>query len=231
MPPPPAKTAQVDAPGWHLERLVWRTGAGTVIGVDEAGRGALAGPVVAGAAILEPGREYPYRDSKQVPPQLRAELAGRLRQEALACAVGFASAQEIDEHGILAATHLAAGRALAALGFPLERSGLVTDFLKLAHPGPVHAAPRADAASVQVAAASILAKVARDEYMVELHEAEPQYGFAGHKGYGTAAHLRALDHHGPGREHRLAFAPVAARTRPAPDDPERHDASAGARGV
>ncbi len=203
-----------DQPGWQLERSLWRQGCGTTIGVDEAGRGCLAGPVTAAAVVLPFAADYPYRDSKQLTPDVRQELAARLRSEAIAFSVGWASALEIDEVGILQATHLAAGRALRGLGWPLARAGLVTDYLKLDHPGPVVAAARADQRSWQVAAASILAKTVRDELMVELDRTHPGYGFAQHKGYGTSQHLEALDRLGVCGQHRRRFAPVARTLLP-----------------
>jgi ribonuclease HII len=178
-----------------------------VAGVDEAGRGALAGPVVAAAVVLPYGA-HPFDDSKKLSPVVRARLALEVKRCALAWALGAASAAEVDALNVLRATHLAAQRALAALcGVPVD--ALVTDYLKLAFPSPVAAPPRADALSVQVAAASILAKTARDRLMVSLHGRDPRYGFAAHKGYGAPAHLRALAEHGPSAQHRLSFAPVA----------------------
>lgn len=194
-------------PGWALEHPLWSRGYARVAGVDEAGRGALAGPVVA-AAVLLPYGVYPFDDSKKLSPGQRETMAATVKACALAWGVGFSSAAEVDAHNVLQATHLAAGRALAVL---FETSGidaLVTDFLRLGFPGPVAAPPRADALSLQVAAASILAKTARDAYMRALGERDPRYGFAAHKGYGAPVHLRALAEHGPGPEHRLSFAPV-----------------------
>lgn len=200
--------AEDGRPGWELERQLWRSGAGTVIGVDEAGRGCLAGPVAAAAVILPVRNDWPYRDSKTLAPAEREQLARSLRDDAVASAVGWASAREIDEVGILNATHLAAGRALEQLGYPLAGTGLLTDYLKLDFPGPVLAPPRADRRSFQAAAAGILAKTTRDAWMRELAEREPAYGFDRHKGYGTPAHRRALERFGPCSEHRLTFAPV-----------------------
>ena len=200
-------------PGWALERPLWSRGYALVAGVDEAGRGALAGPVVA-AAVLLPYGAYPFDDSKKLSPGQREVMAATVKACALAWGVGFASAAEVDAHNVLQATHLAAGRALAAL---FETSGvdaLVTDFLRLRFGGPVSAPPRADTLSLQVAAASILAKTTRDACMRALGQADPRYGFAAHKGYGAPVHLRALAEHGPGAEHRLSFAPVARALEP-----------------
>ena len=195
-------------PGWALEHPLWSRGYARVAGVDEAGRGALAGPVVA-AAVLLPYGAYPFDDSKKLSPGQREAMAATVKQCALAWGVGFSSAAEVDAHNVLRATHLAAGRALAVLFETFEVDALVTDFLRLGFPGPVSAPPRADTLSLQVAAASILAKTSRDAYMRALGERDPRYGFAAHKGYGAPVHLRALAEHGPGAEHRLSFAPVA----------------------
>lgn len=207
---------EAEGPGWKFERELWRRGAGTVIGVDEAGRGCLAGPVTAAAVVLPFRTSWPYRDSKTLSSEERERLARHLQDNAVAAATGWASAREIDRHGILAATHRAAGRALAALGFPLAGAALLTDYLKLEFDGPVLAPPRADRLSFQAAAAGILAKTARDRYMRELAEREPGYGFERHKGYGTKAHLQAIRLLGPGAEHRLSFAPLRGYAADAP---------------
>jgi len=195
-------------PGWELEHTLWSQGYARVAGIDEAGRGALAGPVVA-AAVLLPYGAYPFDDSKKLSPEVRERLACEVRRCALAWGVGAASAAEIDTLNVLQATHLAAQRALAALLGQTAIDALVTDYLKLSFAGPVFAPPRADSSSVQVAAASILAKTSRDRLMVTLGGLEPRYGFASHKGYGAPVHLRALAEYGPTAQHRLSFAPVA----------------------
>ena len=192
--------------GWRLERPFWSHGYARVAGVDEAGRGALAGPVVA-AAVLLPYGDFPFDDSKKLTPAEREVFAAQIKAVALAWGVGQASPAEIDAVNVLRATHLAAVRALAALASPLD--ALVTDYLKLSFSGPVSAPPRADAESVQVAAASILAKTERDALMRDLHVRDARYGFASHKGYGVPTHLRALAEHGPSDAHRFSFAPVA----------------------
>ena len=193
--------------GWELEQPLWSRGYARVAGVDEAGRGALAGPVVA-AAVLLPYGDFPFDDSKKLTAERREVFAAQIKRVALAWGVGQASAAEVDAVNVLRATHLAAGRALAALKKVTAVDALVTDYLKLAFPGPVFAPPRADASSVQVAAASILAKTTRDALMRELHAHDARYGFASHKGYGAPLHLRALAEHGPSDAHRLSFAPV-----------------------
>jgi len=198
----------VEAPGWALERALWGRGLVAVAGVDEAGRGALAGPVAAAAVLLQPGRDYPYRDSKTLTREERAFLAARLRSEAIAYAVAFATAAEVDALNVLGATKVAARRAVAELGAQVD--GLVTDYLELATGKPEVAAPRADATSYQVAAASVLAKHERDTYLERLEDEYPGYGFARHAGYGVPEHLRALRQLGPCPHHRRTFAPVAA---------------------
>jgi ribonuclease HII len=195
-------------PMWSLERQHWLEGFTLVAGVDEAGRGALAGPVAVGAVIL-PRDERPrkYRDSKTLSHAQRERLALEIKSDALSWAVEFASSAEVDEFGVLNATKRAALRAIARL--EPRPDALVTDYLKLATDLPTLAPPKADSSSYSVAAASILAKTARDAYMLELHERFPEYGFDGHKGYGAQTHLEALQVHGACLEHRRSFSPVA----------------------
>jgi ribonuclease HII len=191
-----------------LEHGWWQEGL-RVAGVDEAGRGALAGPVVVGVVILPAASEpYPFRDSKTLSASQRKELKGLVHSVALAHAVAFAEAEEVDQLGVLRATHLAAQRALKMLS--LQPQALLTDYLKLSTALPIRHPAKADRDSPTVAAASILAKVARDQHMEALDVALPGYGFAVHKGYGTAAHLAALKGLGPSGVHRRSFAPVAA---------------------
>ncbi len=193
-------------PDWDLERRLWSRGFTPLAGVDEAGRGALAGPVVAAVVVLPVG-DHPFRDSKTLTPRARERLATRVRATAVAWAVGEASPAEVDRLNVLEATRLAARRALAALD--LEPTALVTDYLRVGAGLPELAVPRADARSPQVAAASILAKTHRDAHMCRLDERFPGYGFAAHKGYGSPGHLAALERLGPCPEHRRSFAPVA----------------------
>jgi ribonuclease HII len=197
------------AASWVLEAKLWQKGYGCIAGVDEAGRGALAGPVVAAAVVL-PFKTYPFQDSKVLSAALRVEMAETIKREALGWAVGLASPGEVDELNVLRATQLAAQRALEQLALP--PAALVTDYLKLDMPYPVLAVVKADAQSSQVAAASILAKTARDQLMASYHQSYPQYGFAGHKGYGSVKHLAALEEHGPCAIHRFSFRPVAQRS-------------------
>lgn len=199
------------APGWWLEEPLWQAGLSRVAGVDEAGRGALAGPVVAAAVLLTPNQPYAYRDSKQLTAKQRERLAQEIVAHAVGWAIGCADAAEVDAVGVLRATQLAAQRALSTISPPPE--GLVTDYLQLDFTGPVVALARADQQSLQVAAASILAKTYRDDLMRKLDEAYPEYGLATHKGYGTPCHLAALAKHGPCPEHRASFRPVACPER------------------
>lgn len=178
-------------------------------GVDEVGRGPLAGPVVAAAVILpEPCAVVGLADSKQLDAPRREALAAILREEAVAWALGSASAAEIDRMNIHHATLLAMRRAVLALpGLPGE---LMVDG-RFTPDGPWRATAviGGDGSIPAISAASIIAKVARDALLVELHERYPVYGFDRHVGYATPEHLRALERHGPCPEHRRSFAPVA----------------------
>jgi len=189
-----------------------------VAGVDEAGRGPLAGPVVAAAVILDDAR--PIRglaDSKQLSPRRRERLFDEIRAHALCCAIGEASADEIDRLNILQATLLAMQRAVAGLRLTPHRV-LVDGNRTPRLPMLCAALVKADARVAAVAAASILAKVHRDRLCAELHLRWPQYGFEGHKGYPTPAHLDALRRHGPCEQHRRSFAPVREAAAQAPPD-------------
>ncbi|ALW89227.1 ribonuclease HII [Deinococcus actinosclerus] len=203
-------------PDWSFEREHWRRGFFRVAGVDEAGRGAWAGPVTVAAVIL-PGAaaEYPFRDSKQLSAAQREAYAAQVREVAVSWAVEHAWPDEIDRLNILGATHAAAARALARLDPPPQ--ALVTDYLKLRTDLPLTAPPKADALSYSVAAASLLAKTERDRLMLELDAQHPGYGFAGHKGYGAPAHRAALRDLGVSEAHRRSFAPIRALL----NEPER----------
>lgn len=180
-------------------------------GVDEVGRGPLAGPVVAAAVVLPADYHLPgLTDSKRVPPRRRVALAEILRNEALAWALGEASAVEIDTLNIHHASLLAMERAVRALAYLPEHLHLLVDG-RFAPTGPWTATPivGGDALEPAISAASILAKVARDAWMQDLHRRYPVYGFDRHAGYPTRVHLQALAEQGPCSEHRRSFAPVA----------------------
>lgn len=182
---------------------------GLVCGVDEAGRGPLAGPVVAAAVILDPARPIVgLNDSKKLTAKRRAALAVEIREKALAWAVAEASVEEIDRINILQASLLAMQRAVAALTTPPEHAMIDGNHCpKL--PCSAEAVIGGDARVAAIAAASILAKTVRDAGMLELHAVHPQYGFDRHMGYPTAIHLAALREHGVSPIHRRSYAPVA----------------------
>jgi ribonuclease HII len=204
----------VPTPDAHLpavdpyERAARREGRRLIAGVDEAGRGALAGPVASAAVILpQPCPIDGIRDSKRLSAERREELYEQLIEGAIAHAVALASTQEIDRLNIRRATHEAMRRAIAALPKWPEYvliDGRPIDCLCLPHECIVNGDDRCRC----IAAASIIAKVERDRMMRELHEQYPAYGFAQNKGYGTAEHLAALDRHGPTPIHRRSFEPV-----------------------
>jgi ribonuclease HII len=179
-----------------------------ICGVDEAGRGPLAGPVYAAAVILDPVRPIVgLADSKKLSARKRERLALEIRKKACAWAIAEASVEEIDCLNILQATLLAMTRAVSSLGVvPDEVLVDGNRCPKLAY--PVRAIIGGDATVAEISAASILAKTARDAEMLKLHELHPQYGFDRHFGYGTALHLAALRQHGPSPCHRRTFAPV-----------------------
>jgi ribonuclease HII len=179
-----------------------------VAGLDEAGRGPLAGPVVAAAVILDPARRVRgLRDSKVVPPEERTELFEEIQAHALGIGVGIVDHETIDRVNILEATRLAMSRALATL-VPAPDL-VITDFVVLPGlPCPQRNLVDGDARCATVAAASIVAKVTRDRLMLEADRQFPEYGFARHKGYATVDHLAALDRHGPCPLHRRTFAGV-----------------------
>ena len=182
-----------------------------VAGVDEAGRGPLAGPVIAAAVILDPDRPiHGLADSKKLSPARREQLAIDIRAKALAWAIGRAEVAEIDRINILQASLLAMQRAIAALSIAPERVLVDGNYCPAGLACPCQAIVKGDATVAAISAASILAKVARDAELLQLHEIYPHYGFARHKGYPTAVHRAALRHYGPCPEHRRSFAPVAA---------------------
>jgi ribonuclease HII len=190
----------------------WRR-PGPTAGVDEAGRGPLAGPVVAAAVILDPQRPIEgLADSKVLSPARRDALAVRIRASSLAWALGWADAAEIDALNILQATFLAMRRALASLGAApahvVVDGNQVPSLAGLALDCTIEAIVAGDATVPSISAASILAKCARDAHMIELDARHPGYGFAVHKGYPTAAHVAALRSLGPSPVHRRSYAPV-----------------------
>ncbi len=179
-----------------------------IAGVDEAGRGPLAGPVVAAAVILDPARPVSgLADSKLLAPARREQLAEIIRERALSWAVAQASVEEIDRLNILQATLLAMCRAVQQLGLTPQQV-LVDGNQAPPLACPVRTVVRGDASVPAISAASILAKVSRDRIMVELDARYPDYGFARHKGYPTAEHLAALARAGASPQHRTSFAPV-----------------------
>ena len=192
--------------------LNWHTD-GLTAGVDEAGRGPLAGPVVAAAVILDdlnPVRGL--NDSKKLTPKRREALFDEIRARALCCAIAEATVQEIDQLNILQATMLAMKRAVEALRLPpklvlVDGNRLPTLAVR------AEAIVQGDALVPAISAASILAKVHRDRLCEAMHQQYPLYGFDQHKGYGTAQHLAALQAHGPTACHRMTFAPVARSVR------------------
>lgn len=200
------KPAEPSAQPQQLD-LLW-TPAGLVAGVDEAGRGPLAGPVVAAAVILDD--ENPIQglnDSKKLSAARREKLFDEIRAKALCCSIAEASVQEIDDINILQATMLAMRRAVD--GLRLKPAQVLVDGNRIpVLQVPAEAIVKGDAKVASIAAASILAKVHRDRLCDQLHARHPAYGFATHKGYPTAEHLAALKVHGPCSDHRQSFGPV-----------------------
>ncbi|GAB4229843.1 MAG: ribonuclease HII [Acidobacteriota bacterium] len=189
----------------HFERALWESGVSRVAGVDEAGVGPLAGPVVAAAVILPPGVWLDgVDDSKRLSAGQRAKAAERIRREALAYAVAQATPEEIDRLNIAGASVLAMERAVSLLAPPPEH--VLVDYRRLLGLAcPQTSVVKGDQRSLSIAAASILAKTARDEIMTQLDRQFPGYGFARHKGYPTAEHYAALGRLGPSRVHRRSF--------------------------
>lgn len=199
--------ARPSAP-YRYEGQAWRAGHARVAGIDEAGRGPLAGPVVAAAVVVTPEhRIRGVRDSKLLPPERREELFDEIFRRALAVGVSIVDHETIDRVNILQATKLAMLDALARL--PVAPDFVITDFVALPNvPCPQKNLVDGDARCASVAAASIVAKVTRDRLMLELDKQFPEYGFARHKGYATPDHLAALDRFGPCPVHRRSFAGV-----------------------
>jgi ribonuclease HII len=201
------------SPDNHLEAGFYQHGIETIAGIDEAGRGAWAGPVIAAAVILpHPGSALQHQleglqDSKLLTPARREHWDHHIRQIACSVAIGKASSSEIDQIGILPATRLAMQRAVRAL--PLEVKHLLIDYILIGDVGIDQTAiPRGDRTVLSIAAASVIAKVARDRLMVAFDRQYPHFGFSQHKGYGTRQHQTALHQLGPSPIHRRSFEPI-----------------------
>ena len=199
------------APDYSEESILIDKGYSLIAGLDEVGRGTLAGPVVAGGVILPVNPEYPWvndiRDSKMLTPKRRERILKDMEKDCLAIQTGSASAAEIDQDGIVKATSLAMERALKSL--PLEPQYLLLDAFPLPEINiPQKAIVKGDVHCLSIAAASIAAKVFRDKIMVEKDKTYPGYGFASNKGYGTKEHLDQLSKEGPCDIHRYSFAPI-----------------------
>ena len=203
-----------ERPDLSFERRLWARGIRLIAGVDEAGRGALAGPVAAGVVIL-PGDVDDLeielggvRDSKVMTPEDRQTWAEAIKAIAVAWAVGMASAGEIDDLGIVPATYLAASRAIAQLRVSVEH--ILVDYITLPEVD-IEQTPlvKGDARSLSIASAAIMAKTTRDALLVNMDQAYPGYQFASNMGYGTEAHRKAIERLGPCRQHRRTFSPIS----------------------
>lgn len=198
-----------DVPNLEIEQTCWDAGLERVVGLDEVGRGSLAGPVSVGACLFEVGdRIYKIRDSKLLDARRRVELAEVIRRRSLAWAVGHASEREIDKLGIVGGLCLAGKRALAQIG-EFDIALLDGKFDYMGDSKRIRPVVHGDALSMTIAAASILAKVERDSIMEEYGAIYPDYGFELHKGYSSRKHLEALRELGPAPIHRRTFTPVA----------------------
>lgn len=201
---------EIDGCGLVFEELAWADGFRFVAGIDEVGRGCIAGPVVAGACILDSTKPLPegLNDSKQVAVERREEIAAELKENCIAYAVGSVEAAEIDRINILEATRVAMRMAIAALAPRADY--LLIDALQLKGIQiPQRAIVKGDSISASIAAASILAKTYRDGLMRSFDAQYPEYGFSGHVGYGTKAHFSAIKTHGPCPLHRMTFRGVS----------------------
>ncbi len=190
---------------WEIEDGWFEKGIVTICGVDEAGRGPLAGPVCAAAVILPADLEIPgLNDSKKLSDKRRRELVPVIKEQAVSYGIAFADNEEIDEINILQATFLAMERALAQLKVKPELA-LIDGNRQKNFGIKVETVVKGDSLSANIAAASVLAKVTRDDYMIQMAQQYPQYGFEIHKGYGTKAHYEALRAYGPCPIHRMTF--------------------------
>ena len=190
---------------WEIEQSFHQQGIQVICGVDEAGRGPLAGPVCAAAVILPEHLDIPgLTDSKKLTDKKRRELFPVIKEQAIAYGIGLASEQEIDEINILQATFLAMQRALDQLSVKPDLA-LIDGNREKDFGVPVKTVVKGDSLSMNIAAASVLAKVTRDDLMVQMAEQYPEYGFEIHKGYGTKVHYAALTKHGASPIHRKTF--------------------------
>jgi len=203
-----------EKPTLKYEKQLWEGGFRIVAGLDEAGRGAWAGPVYAAAVVLPTDNRVSellsgVRDSKRMTPLQRNRWRGCIQSAAVAWTVGSATHEEIDKLGIVPATYLAMRRALDELVY--QPTYLLVDYIQIHDCAcPQLSLPKGDCRSLSIAAASVLAKTARDAYMLELDQRFPGYGFARHKGYGTVQHCAALAELGPCPIHRRSFRPIKA---------------------
>ena len=190
---------------WLLENEIYASGVSCLCGVDEAGRGPLAGPVCAAAVMLPRGLDIPgLNDSKKLTEKKREELYGIICAGAVCYGVAFASVEEIERLNILNATFLAMNRAIAQLSVPPQLA-LIDGNRDSGIEAPSRCIVKGDALCADIAAASVLAKVTRDRYMTALAREYPQYGFEKHKGYGTKQHYAAIHEFGPSPAHRMSF--------------------------
>lgn len=190
---------------WEIEQSWFDRGFGVICGVDEAGRGPLAGPVCAAAVILPPNVQIPgLNDSKKLSDKKRRELFPVIKEQAIAYAIGFADHKLIDEINILQATFHAMEQAITQLAVKPDLA-LIDGNRERDFGVPVQTVVHGDSLSANIAAASVLAKVTRDDLMLQMAEEYPQYGFEVHKGYGTKAHYEALAQYGPCPIHRMTF--------------------------
>ena len=190
---------------WSIENEIYDSGVSILCGVDEAGRGPLAGPVCTAACILPRGLVIDgLDDSKKLSDKKRRELFDVIKREAVSFGVAFASVEEIEEHNILRATFMAMNRAIAKLDVVPELA-IIDGNRAAGIEMPARCIVKGDSKCADIAAASILAKVTRDEYMLDMAEKYPEYHFEKHKGYGTKLHYEALREYGPSPIHRMSF--------------------------
>lgn len=190
---------------WSIENEIYDSGVSILCGVDEAGRGPLAGPVCAAACILPRGLVIDgLDDSKKLSDKKRRELFDVIKREAVSFGVAFASVEEIEEHNILRATFMAMNRAIAKLDVVPELA-IIDGNRAAGIEMPARCIVKGDSKCADIAAASILAKVTRDEYMLAMAEKYPEYHFEKHKGYGTKLHYEVLREYGPSPIHRMSF--------------------------